>query len=94
MKLLDLISTDKEHPSTRASLVAASGRTDRSVRQGIEDLRRKGHWIVSLKTGGYYLTKDPDEWRAFVERERKRALATFKRSTILETAQTAMKEAQ
>lgn len=90
MKILEILSHDRERPSSRKELSERSGMTDRSVRENIERLRRQGHWIISLKTGGYYITDNPDEWNAFVEREKKRATAVFKYGTVVINGQTKM----
>lgn len=70
----------------------ALGKPDRAVRREIETLRRKGHWIVSIPTGGYYITDSPKVWNDFVDREKKRAVATFEKATILEDGQIEMEE--
>lgn len=52
------------------------------MRQQIEDARRRGVMIVSnTQAGGYKMAANGAEWREFVERERRRAIATFKKVT-------------
>ena len=66
--------------------------SDRHVRQLIEDARRRGYRIVSntRQGGGYKIASDGAEWLEFVERERHRAIATFKKVTGLPDAQIAL----
>ena len=67
---------------TRAELVKKTGYSDRHVRQMIENARRAGDRIVSnTGKGGYKIAETGAEWADFVERERRRAVATFKRTT-------------
>ena len=67
---------------SRAELVQLTGRSDRNVREQIEKARRRGIMIVSnTKGGGYKIAENGAEWEEFVERERRRAVATFKRTT-------------
>lgn len=67
---------------SRAELVKLSGYKDRHVRELIEQARRAGHRIVSnTQAGGYKIAETGAEWSDFVERERRRAIATFKRTT-------------
>lgn len=72
----------KDHYISRAELVRLSGYRDRHVRELIEQARRAGHRIVSnTRAGGYKIAETGAEWSDFVERERRRAVATFKRTT-------------
>ena len=67
---------------TRAELVRLTGYSDRHVRELIESARRAGDRIVSnTHAGGYKIAETGAEWADFVERERRRAVATFKRAT-------------
>lgn len=67
---------------SRAELVRLTGYSDRHVRELIEQARRAGHRIVSnTHAGGYKIAETGAEWAEFVERERRRAVATFKRTT-------------
>lgn len=73
---------------SRAELVKLTGYTDRHVRELIEQARRAGYRIVSnTGTGGYKMAETGREWGEFVERERRRAVATFKKATGLPSAQ-------
>lgn len=73
---------------SRAELVKLTGYTDRHVRELIEQARRCGYRIVSnTGTGGYKMAETEIEWKEFVERERHRAIATFKKVTGLPEAQ-------
>lgn len=67
---------------SRKELVRITGMAGRTVRHLIEQARRAGHRIVSnTHAGGYKMAADGREWIDFVERERRRAIATFKRTT-------------
>lgn len=67
---------------SRAELVRLTGYSDRHVRELIEQARRAGQRIVSnTRAGGYKIAETGAEWADFVERERRRAVATFKRAT-------------
>lgn len=72
----------KDNYITRAELVRLTGYSDRHVRELIEQARRAGKRIVSnTHSGGYKMAETGAEWAEFVERERRRAVATFKRAT-------------
>ena len=78
--IVELIPKDRW--ISRKELVMLTGLPDRSVRRLIEAARRAGHRIISnTHAGGYKMAADGREWLEFVERERRRAIATFKRST-------------
>ena len=78
--IVDFIPSDRF--ISRAELVRITGTNDRSVRRLIERARRAGHRIVSnTHTGGYKIAENGAEWQAFVDSERRRAVATFKRTT-------------
>lgn len=67
---------------SRAELSQAAGVSDRHMRQQIEEARRRGVMIVSnTHEGGYKMAANGAEWTDFVERERRRAIATFKKVT-------------
>lgn len=67
---------------SRAELVDQTKKSDRAVRKEIEQARRRGIMIVSnTKGGGYKIAETGAEWAEFVERERRREVATFKRTT-------------
>lgn len=67
---------------SRAELMRLTGYSDRHVRELIEQARRAGKRIVSnTREGGYKIAETGAEWADFVERERRRAVATFKRAT-------------
>ena len=73
---------------SRSELAQAAGASDRYVRRQIEEARRAGHMIVSnTRQGGYKMATDGAEWLEFVERERHRAIATFKRTTGIASGQ-------
>lgn len=76
----DFIPTDRF--ISRAELSQAAGVSDRHMRQQIEDARRRGVMIISnTHGGGYKMAANGREWIDFVERERRRAIATFKKTT-------------
>ena len=80
--IVDLIPRDRW--ISRKELVRMTGMADRTVRHLIENARRAGYRIVSNTfSGGYKLAADGREWLDFVERERRRAIATFKKVTGL-----------
>ena len=73
---------------SRAELVQMTGRSDRNVREHLEKARRRGIMIVSnTKGGGYKIAETGAEWAEFVERERRRAVATFKKATGIPNGQ-------
>lgn len=73
---------------SRAELIRLTGYSDRHVRELIEQARRCGYRIVSnTGKGGYKMAETGAEWSDFVERERRRAVATFKKVTGLPEAQ-------
>lgn len=73
---------------SRKELADLTGFSDRHVRELIEQARRAGHRIVSnTHAGGYKIAANGREWADFVERERRRAIATFKKTTGLPGAQ-------
>lgn len=79
-EIVKLIPSDRF--ISRAELVRLTGYSDRHVRELIEQARRAGHRIVSnTRAGGYKIAETGAEWSDFVERERRRAVATFKRTT-------------
>lgn len=80
MAIESYISRDNERPTTRAELTRRTRLGDRRIRLEIAEARRRGVWIVACPTGGYYVATNPHDWNAFVARERRRALATFKRA--------------
>ena len=55
-------------PATRQRLAAALGVDDRTVRYTVENLRRKGHLIISSSHSarGYWIAKDREELDAFL----------------------------
>lgn len=86
MKIAEHIPVDRF--ISRAELVRLTGYSDRHVRELIEQARRAGYRIVSnTHAGGYKIAKTGAEWAEFVERERHRAIATFKKTTGLPEAQ-------
>ena len=73
---------------SREELVQLTGRSERNVREQIEKARRRGAMIVSnTKGGGYKIAETGAEWSDFVERERRRAVATFKKATGIPNGQ-------
>lgn len=73
---------------SREELVDLTGLSDRTVREKIEQARRRGCMIVSnTREGGYKIAADGAEWSEFVERERRRAVATFKKATGIPNGQ-------
>ena len=79
-EIVELIPNDRF--ISRAELAKLSHYSDRHVRELIEQARRAGHRIVSnTHAGGYKIAETGAEWAEFVERERRRAVATFKRAT-------------
>lgn len=84
--IVDFIPNDRF--ISREELVRITGFSDRHVRTLIENARRAGHRIVSnTHAGGYKIAETGAEWADFVERERRRAVATFKKATGLPGAQ-------
>lgn len=84
--LLEVISHNRENPSSRQQLALVLDINERELRRRIALARRDGVWIVSLLTGGYYVASDPEEWNEFCKQERRRAIATFKRAAEIPAA--------
>ena len=80
----DYISRDRNNPTSKQRLTAQTGLNERAARSYIAAARRRGVPIVGLLSGGYYIAKSPEEWRAFVEQERRQAVRTFKRIEIMD----------
>ena len=79
-RIVKLIPNDRY--ISRAELAVLTGMSDRYIRRQIERARRAGHRIISnTQSGGYKIASNGAEWMEFVERERHRAIATFKRIT-------------
>ena len=57
--------------ASRTVLVDATGLCDRTVRKQIAKLRREGHHIITSPHGGYFIGT-PEEWDAWVLKERRR----------------------
>jgi len=87
MDFIKALSHDRENPTSRINLAKRLGISERETRRRIAQARRSGVWIVSLLTGGYYITDSPEEWNAFCEQERRRAVATFKKAAAMQTAE-------
>ena len=81
-----VLSHDRQKPTGKAELASRLGTTEREARRQIANARRQGVWVVSLLTGGYYITDNPEEWNAFCEQEQRRALATFKKAVEIPNA--------
>ena len=79
----DYISRERENPTSKKTLTATTGLNERAARSHIAEARRRGVPIIGLLSGGYYVTESPEEWKAFVEQERRCAVAIFKRLAIL-----------
>lgn len=60
-----LVGRTKEDPLTRDDLRHWCGFNDRTAREAIEGLRRRGYWIINGTYGGYYITfnrEEMEEW--------------------------------
>ena len=85
-RIVKLIPNDRY--ISRVELAVLTGMSDRYIRRQIERARRAGHRIISnTRSGGYKIASNGAEWMEFVERERRRAIATFKRTTGIPEAQ-------
>lgn len=85
-RIVKLIPNDRY--ISRVELVVLTGMSDRYIRRQIERARRAGHRIISnTQSGGYKMAQTGAEWMEFVERERHRAIATFKHTTGIPEAQ-------
>lgn len=58
----------------RSELSILTGKTDRSVRASVRDMRRAGIPILPLKEGGYKLAETPEEKARLLNMYRSRAL--------------------
>jgi hypothetical protein len=76
-----LQDTSMEHRMTRNVLCTLTQLNDRVLREKISELRRQGHYIVSDTSRKGYWLGTPQEWNAFCEQQRRRALSNFYKKT-------------
>lgn len=76
-----LIENSNGRRWTRKELEMAVGTSDRQIRMLIHNLRREGCRIVSDTDEGGYWLGTPEEWNAFCDQQRRRALANMYRKT-------------
>ena len=66
----------RENAVTRTELRRITGKSDRKIREEIEQARREGHIIINNQDGrGYYRTDDPDEIAREYRQLRRRAMS-------------------
>lgn len=66
----------RENAVTRTELRRITGKSDRKIREEIEQARREGHIIINNQDGrGYYRTDDPDEIARQYRQQRRRAMS-------------------
>lgn len=66
----------RENAVTRTELRRITGKSDRKIREEIEQARREGHIIINNQDGrGYYRTDDPDEIAKQYRQQRRRAMS-------------------
>lgn len=75
-EVVNHIPHGSENRISKEALTALTGYNDRTIRQAVEDARRKGIKIVtSSGKKGYYIADNDDDWLLFLEEHRRRALA-------------------
>lgn len=73
MDVLTQIPYGRENAITRFALCARTGKSDRAVREAIEQIRRDGDVVVHLTgTKGYWRTVDIEELRQYIHQEENR----------------------
>lgn len=81
---MDFIPYGKENAITRKQLRHMSGKSDRDVRQDIEDARRVGCIIINNQDGkGCYRTDDLDEIKRQYYQNRSRAMSILVQQKFL-----------
>lgn len=83
-RTLNLIPVSKEYAISRQKLMDKRGQDDRTNREHIQELRRKGHPICVADSGGYYISKDPLEILTTVADYRARGRECLKIANRLE----------
>ena len=76
-----LIENSNGRRWSRTDLSLFLNMSDRMIRRTIHDLRREGCRIVSDTDEGGYWLGTPEEWNAFCDQQRRRALANMYRKT-------------
>lgn len=68
----------RENAVTRTELRRITGKSDRKIREEIEQARREGHIIINNQDGrGYYRTDDPDEIAKQYRQQRRRGCRSW-----------------
>lgn len=76
MNIVDAIGVGRENAVTRAELCEKLGKSDRLVRQMIEEARNAGFLICNEQDAkGYFIATTPEEVYAQYNRNRARALS-------------------
>ena len=74
----------REAPLSRRDLCYSTGFTDRQVRRAIEELRKRGEWIVNGQYGdGYYITDNREELNEWLSRYVARAVQINKTASAM-----------
>jgi biotin operon repressor len=85
--MLDLIPTGHEKAISRSALVQATGKTDRMVREQIENLRKEGIPICSTShSKGYFLPQTEEEFKRFIREYKSHSLTMIKTADTMERA--------
>lgn len=78
MNICDFIPRGRENAIRRADLVSRVNLPDRTVRQMIEEARRRGELIMNAQDGaGYYISEDLGELKRQYRRNRSRAMSVL-----------------
>lgn len=73
MDLMQCLRTGRRNAVTREELARLTGRDDRTNREDIQELRRKGAPIISLSSAkGYWLMEDVEELGRFLHETKRR----------------------
>ena len=81
-----LMRHSKEIPATRRDFKLWGGLNDRTARDAIEGLRKRGFWVVNGECGGYYITTDREEMEEWLKTYTSRARTINKVASAMRAA--------